>query len=475
VSNEAGAPPPPGGGGAGGGDRRRRRRRRGGRGPRPEGQEQQQGPEEQRPQQQRPKQQRPQQQRQQRPQQQQQQQQRQQQRSQGQERPQQAQQPRPRREDRPPREDRPQRPQQPQQPQQEDRPRPQAATPPAAAANDFDAAWTDDAAVAAPEPAEVEVQRTPTPPLPVEPRDPDGEDVFRPDDPDVAWPAGQLVNLTGVKFRDAGTIYEFDAGDASYRRGDKVVVETERGPALGTVAVGSRRASSVEPLRRIARPANSGDERQRERNALKEREALVFCKQKIRERKMPMKLARVEYPLSPSGGRVLFYFASEERIDFRDLVKDLAQKLHARIEMRQIGARDEAKAVGGIGSCGRELCCSTWLPAFVPISIKMAKDQGLVLNPSKLAGQCGRLKCCLVYEHSTYKEMSKTLPKMGKRVTTPAGDGKVVELDVLRQKVRVWFEEGGSQTFPGDVVKQILPPGAQKPEPEPDPEPEQTE
>jgi cell fate regulator YaaT (PSP1 superfamily) len=333
---------------------------------------------------------------------------------------------------------------------------------------DFDSAWSDEP-VAAKEP---EVERTPTPPEPPELRDPEGEDVFRPDDAEVPWPQGQLVNLTGVKFRDAGTIYEFDAGDVSYRRGDKVIVDSERGPALGVVAVGSRRASSLEPLKRIVRAANSGDERQRERNLQKEREALVFCKQRIRERKMQMKLARVEYPLSPSGGRVLFYFASEDRIDFRDLVKDLAQKLHARIEMRQIGARDEAKAVGGIGSCGRELCCSTWLPAFVPISIKMAKDQGLVLNPAKLAGQCGRLKCCLVYEHSTYREMSKTLPKMGKRVSTPAGDGKVVELDVLGQKVRVWFEEGGSQTFPGSVVKQILPPGAQKPEPEPEPEPE---
>jgi cell fate regulator YaaT (PSP1 superfamily) len=155
---------------------------------------------------------------------------------------------------------------------------------------------------------------------------------------------------------------------------------------------------------------------------------------------------------------VLFYFASEERIDFRDLVKDLAQRLHTRIEMRQIGARDEAKAVGGIGSCGRELCCSTWLPAFVPISIKMAKDQGLVLNPSKLAGQCGRLKCCLVYEHDLYKEMSKTLPKVGKRVSTPAGEGKVVELDVLGQKVRVWFDEGGSQSFPAGVVTPLAPP-----------------
>src|SRR5205814_3474601 len=171
---------------------------------------------------------------------------------------------------------------------------------------------------------------------------------------------------------------------------------------------------------------------------------------------------RVEFLLGPSsGGKILFYFVSDDRIDFRDLVKDLSQRLHTRIEMRQIGARDEAKLVGGIGSCGRELCCSTWLPAFVPISIKMAKDQGLPLNPSKVSGQCGRLKCCLVYEQDLYKEMRKTLPKVGKRVSTPAGEGKVVELDVLRQKVRVWFDEGGSETFPGDVVTLLAPPPQQ--------------
>jgi cell fate regulator YaaT (PSP1 superfamily) len=147
--------------------------------------------------------------------------------------------------------------------------------------------------------------------------------------------------------------------------------------------------------------------------------------------------------------------------------------MHARIEMRQIGARDEAKMVGGIGSCGRELCCSTWLPAFVPVSIKMAKDQGLVLNPSKVSGQCGRLKCCLVYEQDTYKELRKGMPKVGKRVTTPAGDAKVVELDVLRQRVRVWFDEGGSETFPADVIKLIAPPGAAPPAPEPDSEPDE--
>jgi cell fate regulator YaaT (PSP1 superfamily) len=293
---------------------------------------------------------------------------------------------------------------------------------------------------------------------PPEPRDPDGEDVFTapPDADEPTVPPGTLANVAGVKFRDAGTVHEFDAGEASYARGERVVVESERGPQVGTVAVAARRLPVLDPLRRILRRAVPTDERARDKNVAKEREAYLFCKQRIRERGLPMKLTRVEYPLA--SGKVIFYFASDERVDFRDLVKDLAARLHTRIEMRQIGARDEAKMIGGIGSCGRELCCSTWLPAFVPVSIKMAKDQGLVLNPSKVSGQCGRLKCCLVYEHDLYKEMRKSLPKVGKRVATPAGDGKVVELDVLRQRVRVWFDEGGSESFPPDVLTVLAPP-----------------
>jgi cell fate regulator YaaT (PSP1 superfamily) len=324
---------------------------------------------------------------------------------------------------------------------------------------DIDAGWGtpdlgDEPHVPAAAAVAVEVQRTLTPAPVREPRDPDGEDIFAGLDAPV--PPGAIANVAGVKFRDAGTIYEFDAGDASFLRGDRVVVESDRGPLVGTVAVSSRRLPVLDPLRRIVRRATTTDEGAKDRNAAKEREAYLFCKQRIRDRGLGMKLVRVEYPLA--GGKVLFYFASEERVDFRDLVKDLASRVHARIEMRQIGARDEAKMVGGIGSCGRELCCSTWLPAFVPVSIKMAKDQGLVLNPSKVSGQCGRLKCCLVYEHDLYKEMRKGLPKVGKRVKTPAGTGKVVELDVLQQKVRVWFDEGGSETFPPDVLEVLQPP-----------------
>ncbi len=293
------------------------------------------------------------------------------------------------------------------------------------------------------------------------PPDPDGEEVFRAEDYDATrmgqLPRGRLTNVAGIKFRDAGTIYEFDAGDGTYRRGDRVLVDTERGQVIATVAVGSRRMSVGEPLRRIARLTTASDDKAREALVEKERDAYLYARELTRAARMPLKVVRCEYPLS-ANGRVLFYFASEERIDFRNLVRDLGTRLRTRVEMRQIGVRDEAKMVGGIGSCGRELCCSTFLPAFVPVSIKMAKDQGLVLNPTKVSGQCGRLKCCLVYEQDTYKEMRKGLPKVGKRVETPAGNGKVVELDVLRQRIRVWFDEGGSETFPADVVKRIDPP-----------------
>ena len=307
-------------------------------------------------------------------------------------------------------------------------------------------------------------------PDPIEPRDAEGEDVFVGTDASAPARTNAVVaNIAGVKFQEAGMLYEFDAGESSFTRGERVVVESDRGPILATVAVGSRRILVDGARRRILRRAGAEDFRQTERNVAREREAYVYCKERIRSRNLAIKLIRAEYPLQ--GAKLLFYFATEERVDFRDLVKDLSNRLHARIEMRQVGARDEAKMVGGIGSCGRELCCTTFLPSFAPVSIKMAKDQNLVLNPTKVAGQCGRLKCCLVYEQATYQEMRKGLPKVGKRVHTPGGDAKVVELDVLRRRVRVWFDEGGSETFPADVVEAVFPSG-QQPSREPDPEPD---
>lgn len=353
-------------------------------------------------------------------------------------------------------------------------PAPAAAAAPSPAAAlapppDFDDGWSLDelsasggsATAAAAEAAEPAPPPPPVaPPVPEGPItrfDPDGDHVFVDLTVEDVAP-GVLVNLVGVKFRDAGTIHPYDAGELALRRGDRVIVESDRGPSLATVAVASRRRPFVDPLRRVIRRASAADEATREKNVTKERDAFLFTKERIRARGLPMKLVRVELPQT-NAGKTVVLFASEERVDFRDLVRDLTQELRGRIEMRQIGARDEAKVVGGIGACGRELCCSTWLPAFVPISIKMAKDQGLPLNPSKVSGQCGRLKCCLVYEQDTYKEMRKGLPKVGKKVQTPGGVGRVVELDVLRRKVRVVFEEGGAEVFPGDVVTPLFPSG----------------
>jgi cell fate regulator YaaT (PSP1 superfamily) len=287
--------------------------------------------------------------------------------------------------------------------------------------------------------------------LPPPEDDPDGEHVELTDGAGSSH--GQLAAVTGVKLQSAGKIYDVDAGDASYARGDAVIVETDRGAQLGTVAIATQRRVVRETLRRVLRRADARDLAAGERNARRGEEALGFAKDRVRARRMPIKMFKVD--ITQGGAKGVFYFSSEERIDFRDLVRDLSHQLHLRVEMRQIGVRDEAKLVGGIGSCGRELCCTTWLPHFDPVSIKMAKDQGLVLNPSKVSGQCGRLKCCLVYEEATYREMRKGLPKLGKRVDTPAGEGRVVEVDVLRRRIRVSSVDGEYQTFPADVVRPI--------------------
>jgi cell fate regulator YaaT (PSP1 superfamily) len=209
----------------------------------------------------------------------------------------------------------------------------------------------------------------------------------------------------------------------------------------------------------VLRVADERDLARLESERRRAAEALAFARERARARNLPIKMFRAE--LHP-GARATFYFAAEQRIDFRELVRELAGQVRARVEMRQVGVRDEAKAVGGIGSCGRELCCTTFLPRFDPVSIKMAKDQGLVLNPSKVSGQCGRLKCCLVYEQAGYAEMRKGLPKMGKRVETPAGEGRVAEIDVLRRRIRVSFGPGDFQTFPAEVVTPVVVPPPEK-------------
>ena len=290
--------------------------------------------------------------------------------------------------------------------------------------------------------------------LPIEAADPDGEDVFVGATVGV-WPGGQLASVAGVKLAPTGRIFEVDAGDAVYARGERVMIDTEGGMRLATVALTPARRMIDQPLRRIVRRAEARDTDAAKGAEERSKVLLAFAKGRARERKMPVKVYRAEE--SPSGKTVV-YFSADDRIDFRELARDVASRAQGRLELRQTGVRDEAKAVGGIGACGRELCCTTFLPRFEPVSIKMAKDQGLVLNPSKVTGQCGRLKCCLVYEEATYRELRKGLPKLGKRVTTPAGEGRVVEIDVLRHRIRVGFAPGESEVFPADVVQAVAPP-----------------
>ena len=271
-----------------------------------------------------------------------------------------------------------------------------------------------------------------------------------------------VASVVGVRFVAAGRIQWCDAGDGDYAPGERVMVDSERGPRLATIATpASRRPVRDRGLRRVVRRAHEGDVRasdgtERELRAAKDRAAALG---------LPLKVFRVE----KSAGKLYIYYTSDERVDVRDFVRDVSADpaiRGARIELRQLGARDEAKVVGGIGSCGLPLCCSTFLPEFVPVSIKMAKDQGLVLSPTKVAGQCGRLKCCLVYEQAAYAELRKGLPKLGKRVVTTRGEGRVVEVDVLRQRIRVSYAPGEAEVLPAGDVRPMFP--SQQHQPEPD-------
>jgi cell fate regulator YaaT (PSP1 superfamily) len=237
--------------------------------------------------------------------------------------------------------------------------------------------------------------------------------------------------VVGVQFKPAGIIHDYDSGGLALTRGDRVVVESHHALALGTIARPPAPATADAPASRIVRKADERDVARDEQNQLREREAHRLCLTRIRERRMSMKLVKVDYLFDAS--KAVFYFCAEGRVDFRELVRDLAQGLHTRIEMKQIGARDETKMLGGVGPCGRELCCSTWLREFQAVSVRMAKEQGLSLNPSKLSGMCGRLKCCLRYEYDTYLELRRELPKVGAKVTSLKGDGIVLRHNVLKQ------------------------------------------
>ncbi len=251
------------------------------------------------------------------------------------------------------------------------------------------------------------------------------------------------IRLVSISFQSAGKIFDFDARDLELIPGDNVIVETERGRAMGCVITAPRDTptSDVPPkLKAVMRNANDSDLAMAANNAEREEEALKFCHLRVTERKMEMKLVRAEYLFD--GSKIIFYFTADGRVDFRELVRDLAQHFRTRIEMRQIGVRDEAKLVGGLGICGRELCCCSHLRNFAPVSVKMAKAQGLALNPSKISGQCGRLLCCLAYEYETYSDLRKNLPKCGKKIQIKSGQAEVIAIDVLAQKMTVCCHDG---------------------------------
>ena len=248
-----------------------------------------------------------------------------------------------------------------------------------------------------------------------------------------------MAKVIGVRFRNAGKVYYFAPGKLRIRQGDHVVVETARGIEYGYVVLGIKEVEDskiIQPLKPVMRVATPEDDEKARKNKEKEREAFKICLEKIRKHELEMKLIDAEYTFD--NNKVLFYFTADGRIDFRELVKDLASVFKTRIELRQIGVRDETKILGGIGTCGRPLCCHSYLSDFVPVSIKMAKEQNLSLNPTKISGVCGRLMCCLKNEQETYEELNSHLPNVGDFVTTPDGlKGEVNSLSVLRQLVKV--------------------------------------
>jgi cell fate regulator YaaT (PSP1 superfamily) len=260
----------------------------------------------------------------------------------------------------------------------------------------------------------------------------------------AATPPARMVSVVGVQFHYAGQIHQYDAGGLPLVRGDRVLVQINRGSDLGTVtgAPRARVESDLKgPLPRVIKKADQRELGREQVNLRRARESEHICVHRIRERNLQMKLVKVESAYD--GSKMTFYFFAEGRVDFRDLVRDLAQTLHTRIEMKQIGNRDETKLIGGVGPCGRELCCSSWLREFSAVSVKMAKEQGLALNPSKLAGMCGRLKCCLRYEYDTYRELGRALPAVGSHVESVKGNGVVTRQNLLKQTVVVRRDDDG--------------------------------
>ena len=266
-----------------------------------------------------------------------------------------------------------------------------------------------------------------------------------------------MIKVVGIRFQRAGKIYYFDPLDYDLETAMHVIVETARGIEMGTVLIPPKEVDDdkvVQPLKPVIRIATDDDEKVIEKNKEKEAEAYVICKEKIAKHGLDMKLVAAEYTFD--NNKLLFYFTADGRIDFRELVKDLASVFRTRIELRQIGVRDETKMLGGIGICGRELCCRSYLTDFVPVSIKMAKEQNLSLNPTKISGVCGRLMCCLKNEEETYEELNRRLPNVGDRVTTDDGlKGEVHSVNVLRQLVKVLVDDGEEKEIREYKVEQL--------------------
>ena len=264
-----------------------------------------------------------------------------------------------------------------------------------------------------------------------------------------------MLDVIGVRFKPVGKIYYFNPSGFDIKVGDHVVVETVRGVEYGEVVI-SKKISEKEfdkPLKSVMRVATAEDDRKNEENHKKTKDAFKQCEEKIKKHGLKMNLVDAEYTFD--GSKLLFYFTADGRIDFRELVKDLATVFKTRIELRQIGVRDESKIMGSLGVCGRGVCCSEFLGEFMPVSIKMAKEQGLSLNPTKISGTCGRLMCCLKYEQDGYEELLKGLPKRGAVVETPGGRGRVENVNVLKQKVHVKLDNQGQQTIQEYLSKDI--------------------
>ena len=292
-----------------------------------------------------------------------------------------------------------------------------------------------------------------------------------------------MATVIGVRFKKAGKVYYFDPCEVWPRPGDSVVVETTRGVEFGEVVTGAREVADeqiVAPLKKVVRIATEEDVRRAEYNEKREEEAFRVCQEKVAKHKLEMKLVSVEYTFDNS--KIIFYFTANGRVDFRELVKDLAGVFKMRIELRQIGVRDEAKMLGGLGSCGRPICCGSFLGDFQPVSIKMAKEQNLSLNPTKISGLCGRLMCCLKYEQDYYSQTLKKLPKVGKDIVTPDGVGVLAEINAIRERVKVRIKIDDDfdvreyaiadvrRPGPEDsaAVRESPKPRARRPEPEPE-------